>query len=279
MPSTPSRPSAPSDHVTVTHIGTATMLLRFGSFTVLTDPNFLHRGQRAYLGYGLTSRRLTEPTMQPADLPPLDLVVLSHLHGDHWDRVARHGLDHELPIWTTAEAEKRLHEQGFRNAARVEEWDSRTLRHGPESLTVTATPGAHARGLVRHLLPPVMGSVLQYRATPDAPPAVTLYITGDTLLIDALREVPRRFPDLDVAVLHLGGTTLPGGLLVTMDARQGADLVERLPATTTSVPIHNDDYTVFKSPRSAFVEEVTRRGLADRVTLLEPGVATPLPGA
>lgn len=37
---------------TLTFIGTATTLLRVGSFTVLTDPNFLHKGQRAYLGKG-----------------------------------------------------------------------------------------------------------------------------------------------------------------------------------------------------------------------------------
>ena len=34
----------------LTFVGTATMLLTFGSLTLLTDPNFLHRGQRAYLG-------------------------------------------------------------------------------------------------------------------------------------------------------------------------------------------------------------------------------------
>jgi L-ascorbate metabolism protein UlaG (beta-lactamase superfamily) len=37
----------------ITFIGTATTIVRLGSFTVLTDPNFLHRGQRAYLGRGL----------------------------------------------------------------------------------------------------------------------------------------------------------------------------------------------------------------------------------
>jgi hypothetical protein len=50
-------------------VGTATTLLRLGPFTLLTDPNFLHRGQRAYLGKGLFSKRLTEPSLQPADLP------------------------------------------------------------------------------------------------------------------------------------------------------------------------------------------------------------------
>src|SRR3712207_3786076 len=79
----------------LTFIGTATTLLRLGSFTLLTDPNFLHKGQRAYLGKGLWSKRLTEPALQPADLPPLDAVVLSHLHGDHFDRIARAGLARE----------------------------------------------------------------------------------------------------------------------------------------------------------------------------------------
>ena len=74
---------------TLTFVGTATTLVELGSFTVLTDPNFLHRGQRAYLGKGLWSKRLTEPALQPQDLPDLDAVLLSHLHGDHFDRVAR----------------------------------------------------------------------------------------------------------------------------------------------------------------------------------------------
>jgi L-ascorbate metabolism protein UlaG (beta-lactamase superfamily) len=102
-----------------------------------------------------------------------------------------------------------------------------------------------------------------------------IYITGDTLLVDDLREIPRRYPALDVAVLHLGGTTLPGGLLVTMDAAQGADLLELLPAGT-AVPVHNDDYGVFKSPLSAFRAEVARRGLAGRVTYVERGQTIPL---
>jgi L-ascorbate metabolism protein UlaG (beta-lactamase superfamily) len=61
-------------------IGSATTVLRLGPFTLLTDPNFLHQGDPAYLGKGLFSQRRTEPSRQPADLPPVDAVVLSHLH-------------------------------------------------------------------------------------------------------------------------------------------------------------------------------------------------------
>jgi L-ascorbate metabolism protein UlaG (beta-lactamase superfamily) len=40
------------------------------------------------LGDGLRSMRLTDPAVEIDALPALDLVVLSHLHEDHWDRVA-----------------------------------------------------------------------------------------------------------------------------------------------------------------------------------------------
>jgi L-ascorbate metabolism protein UlaG (beta-lactamase superfamily) len=50
-------------------IGNATTLLRLGPFTILTDPNFLHRGQWAYLGHGLASRRRLDPALRIEDLP------------------------------------------------------------------------------------------------------------------------------------------------------------------------------------------------------------------
>ena len=64
----------------LTFVGTATTLLRLGGFTLLADPNFLHRGQDVHLGYGLFSGRRIEPALQPAELPALDAMVL-HLGG------------------------------------------------------------------------------------------------------------------------------------------------------------------------------------------------------
>ena len=48
--------------------------------------------------------RLTNPAMEIHQLPPLDLVVLSHFHGDHFDQVAERELDKALPLVTTNEA-------------------------------------------------------------------------------------------------------------------------------------------------------------------------------
>ena len=172
----------------LTFIGTATTVLRLGSFTLLTDPNFLHRGQRAYLGKGLWSKRLTEPAMSIEELPELDAVVLSHLHGDHFDRVARRDLARSQPVLTTPAAARRLGRGGSRPTG-LETWQSETLTRGNETLTVTSLPAIHARGLMGALLPPVMGSMLEHRSGGESRRRV--YISGDTLTGEHIREIAR----------------------------------------------------------------------------------------
>lgn len=264
--------------LTMHFIGNATTLLRCGPFTLLTDPNFLHRGQRAYLGHGLSTRRLTEPALRIEELPQLDAVVLSHLHGDHWDRFARAKLDRGLPIVTTPHASRRLQgRQGFRRAVGLRTWESHTLVKDGVQLRVTSMPGRHAPGPAQMLLPPVMGSLLEFSpAMGDV--QFRLYITGDTLMFEGIRQIARRHRDIDLAVLHLGGTKLPGGLLVTMDAAQGADLLETV-RPANAVPIHYDDYTVFSSSLDDFRRELGRRGLAADVTYVDRGQTHTFPPA
>jgi L-ascorbate metabolism protein UlaG (beta-lactamase superfamily) len=257
-------------------IGTATTLIRYGELAVLTDPNFLHQGQRAYLGYGLTAKRLTEPALTPEQLPALDLIVLSHLHGDHWDRQAQRGLDRQLPVITTPHASERLQLRGFSRAIGLRTWGSHELVKGSIRLRITSMPGRHAPGLLRRVLPPVMGSLLEFGSI-SGPVELRMYLTGDTLFVDDLREIPVRYPVLDAAVLHLGGTRLPGGLMVTMDAVQGANLLELL-RPGLAIPVHYDDYGLFKSPLSDFRAEVERRGLSDLVRFVDRGDSVSLTG-
>src|SRR5205085_3288839 len=115
---------------TIFFVGTATTIIRLGGYTILTDPNFLHAGDHVHLGYGLTSKRLTNPAIEIGALPPLDLCILSHLHGDHWDRVAGARLPKSLPIVTTRHAAQALGRKGFVATEGLDTWDSVRIAKG-----------------------------------------------------------------------------------------------------------------------------------------------------
>lgn len=256
-----------TDDVTLTFGGTATTLLRLGPFTLLTDPNFLRRGQYAHLGYGLRSRRLTDPAITPADLPELDAVLLSHMHGDHWDRIATHELPKALRVVTTPEAARCLSQRGFTDAEDLTPWQTTELTRDGQTLRVTSVPGVHGPGPLARLLPQVMGSVLEL--VRDDRVRWRGYVTGDSLFRPVLGEVLERCGRLDALVPHLGGTRV-GPFLVTMDGRQGADLVDLLRPPLT-VPVHYDDYTLFKDPLGSFWQQVAARRLPGELRAVARG--------
>jgi L-ascorbate metabolism protein UlaG (beta-lactamase superfamily) len=240
-----------------TFIGNATTLLRLGSFTLMTDPNFVPAASRVYLGYGAWTRRLIDPAMTPNELPPLDGVVLSHLHGDHFDGVARAALPYRMPIFTTPQAKRRLRRWRFRAVRGLPTWETYDWSRGRERLRITAVPGRHGPGPAGWLLPDVMGSVIELLT--DNVCRLRLYITGDTVNRPFLAQIPRRCGDIDAMIVHLGGTRLLG-MLLTMDDRQGVD-VARLIRPRLTIPVHYDDYKVFTSPLSDFLTRAREHGL------------------
>ncbi len=263
--------AAESHHGTdsILFIGTATTLIRCNGFTILTDPNFLHRGEEIHMGYGLMrAARLTDPAIEFADLPDIDFVVLSHIHEDHFDRLVAEKLDRDIPILTTADAAFRLRRIGFRRTLALTTWDSVEVTKGPHRVRLTAMPGSHGPLVVASLLPSVMGSMLDFTGPADRG-RFRVYVSGDTIVHEDLRDIPRRFPGVDLALLHLGGTRILG-ILVTMDAAQGIEAI-RIIGPRLAIPIHFNDYPVFKSPLDDFVRAVQTAGLQDRVHYLQHG--------
>ncbi len=249
-------------------IGNATVLIRYAGYTMLTDPTFIHMHEKVSIGYGMHATRLTNPAMEIHQLPPLDLVVLSHFHGDHFDQVAERELDKTLPIVTTNEAAKALRERGFANAHPLDTWSSITIDKAEVALRITALPGRHGPPLSELVLPEVMGSMLEFQSSSDKV-LFKIYISGDTLIIDDLREIPRRYTDIDVGLLHLGGTRVLG-IMVTMDGKQGVEALQ-IVNPEIAIPIHYNDYDVFKSPLSDFQREIAEAGLEHRVHYLSHG--------
>lgn len=264
----PSANDADPQKGSVFFIGTATVILRFGGFTILTDPNFLHAGDHVHLGYGLTSERLTEPAIDIDELPHVDLCILSHYHGDHFDQVVEEKLRKDIPIITTEHAAGELKEKGFTEAIALDTWDSVLVDGRSTRLRIASLPGKHGPAIVDFALPPVMGSMLDFEE-PNGERLLRIYITGDTLIHDDLKEIPQRYPGVDLMLLHLGGTRVLG-ILVTMDAVQGVEMMN-IVQPERAIPIHYNDYDVFKSPLDDFRREVEKAGLSDRIIYLSHG--------
>ena len=263
-------PQADISRGSVFFVGTATTIIRIGGFTILTDPNFLHAGDHVHLGYGLTSERLTEPAFDIDALPPIDFCILSHYHGDHFDQIVEEKLRKDLPIITTEHATAELNAKGFTETVALDTWDEVTVDNSVCKVRITSMPGQHGPGIVDFALPPVMGSMLDFESVAGER-LMRMYVSGDTLIHDDLNEIPKRFPGVDLALLHLGGTRVLG-ILVTMDDEQGVEMM-RIIDPDKAIPIHYNDYDVFKSPLEDFKRAAEAAGLSERMIYLLHGQA------
>jgi L-ascorbate metabolism protein UlaG (beta-lactamase superfamily) len=96
-----------------------------------------------------------------------------------------------------------------------------------------------------------------------------LYITGDTLMHDGIRDIAGRFGDIGLCLIHLGGTRV-AGILLTMDGRQGVQAL-RMVAPRRAIPVHYDDYALFKSPLSDFRRAAEQAALPTELHYLGRG--------
>jgi L-ascorbate metabolism protein UlaG (beta-lactamase superfamily) len=78
------------DEIHVTMIGHATLLLQTRGMNVLTDPMWSERASPlSFAG----PKRITPPAIELAQLPRIDLVLISHNHWDHLDLPTLRALD------------------------------------------------------------------------------------------------------------------------------------------------------------------------------------------
>ena len=267
-------------------IGNATVLIKYAGFTILTDPTFIHMHEKVPLGYGLDTTRLTNPAMEVNQLPLLDLVLFSHFHGDHFDQVAIRELDKSLPIVSNSHAVDELSIRGFTNTKKLDTWENITFtkkdnNNNDVELQITAMPGRHGPFPVAMFLPKVMGSILDFKIkgyrndsnsnnnSHNSNQLFRIYITGDTMVFDDIKEIPKRYPNVDLALLHLGGTTIMG-IMLTMDAKEGLEMFKIINPKKV-IPIHYNDYDVFKSPIEDFQAKVKEAGIEDHVFYLKHG--------
>ena len=297
-----------AENASLYFVGTATTILEWEGIRIMTDPNFLHAGDHVHLGPGVTGERKTNPAVDLEQLPSIGAVLLSHYHADHFDEKVESSLRRDLPIITTPHAKHHLHEnksaeEKFTQVYDLDFFDSCLVSIPPNKTTssssesskvpaikVTGMPGKHvpdgALSVANDLLsavPPTNGWMVElgYKPSISAPDSAftngyRIYISGDTLMVDDLKEIPKRYADkkVDLMLVHLGGTTIPSPklplLMVTMDAEQGVQLM-RLIDPEVTIPVHYDDYDVFLSPLEDFKKAVESAGWSDKVVYLHRG--------
>lgn len=120
-------------------IGHATILLRLGGMTIITDPVLF---SRVGVGLGLMTggpQRRYAPALALRELPPIDLILISHAHFDHLDRPTLVRLPKRTPVVTAHHTGDLIHDLGFRQVTELG-WGERTQ---VGSLTITAEKVNH----------------------------------------------------------------------------------------------------------------------------------------
>jgi L-ascorbate metabolism protein UlaG (beta-lactamase superfamily) len=236
--------------VRLTHIGGPTVLIEVGGWRLLTDPTFDPPGGSYSFGWGSGSRKTAGPSIPAAELGAIDAVLLSHdQHEDNLDPAGRALLPAAGVVVTTVPGAKRLG-GGARGLA---PWQSTTIEaEGRPAIEVTATPCRHGPPLSR----PIVGDVIGFALAWEGQEHGVLWITGDTVLYDGVREVAGRLR-VDTALLHLGGVRFPvtGPLRYTMTAREAVELCG-LVRPRTAIPIHYEGWAHFKEGREAIEREL-----------------------
>ncbi|GAA1286814.1 MBL fold metallo-hydrolase [Streptomyces javensis] len=249
-----------TDQFPVRALGGPTALFEYGGLRFLTDPTFDGPGDYGPPGRGLTKTAPAAAT--PADIGPIDVVLLSHdEHPDNLDTSGR-ALLADVPLTlTTPGGGHRLGER----AKGLADWESIELnRPDGGTVTVTGVPAIHGPGTHAEV-EPVTGEVVGFILTGEDLP--TVYISGDNASLGAVERIAERFAPVDTAILFAGAPRFPilfDGALIVLDSAQAAEATRILDARRV-VPVHYDSWAHFTEGHDELEAAFTAVGLADRL--------------
>lgn len=207
-------------------IRSATLRITYAGHTFLIDPYLA--AKHTLPSYAGNSRNpLVDLPCTPQEvLTGIEMVVISHLHSDHFDQAARDVLARDLPIYCQPGDQVRIAEYGFQVVTPIER---SVLWNG---ITITRTPAQHGKGEVLEDMGRVSGFVFQHESEP------TLYWSGDTIWYEGVQETIERVRP-DVIVTHSCGATWEQKGYIVMDAEQTVAVCQAAPQSVV-VATHMD---------------------------------------
>ncbi|MDF2446091.1 MAG: hypothetical protein K0S46_1327 [Moraxellaceae bacterium] len=177
-----------------TFVNHATVLLQMGPYNLLTDPVW---AERVSPFRNLGPRRVRAAGVALKDLPPIDVVLLSHNHYDHMDLATLRFLeqrDHPHVVTGLGNAAL-LHAHGIRHVTELDWWQS--VQH--KELTIHFTPAQHFSGRgVRDRDMTLWGGLWVETA------AGGFFFAGDTGYGGHFREIAERLGQPRLALLPIG---------------------------------------------------------------------------
>lgn len=267
----------------VTWLGHSALVVQMAGRTVLIDPML---GERASPVGFAGPRRLVAAPIQPAALPHVDIVVVSHDHYDHLDKGSVRALvrAHDPLFLVPLGVGEIVRRWGVTRVAELD-WDQYVELPAPAghpALQVACTPARHFSG---RSLTNRNGTLWAswYLTAGDGADALRLYYGGDTGYGEQLfHDVRARYGTPDVAILPVGAY-LPRWFMEEVhmapeDAVQAAlDL-----GAPHLIPVHWGVFDLADEPMSEppvrFLRHALEAGIEGRVRELKIGERWTLPG-
>jgi L-ascorbate metabolism protein UlaG (beta-lactamase superfamily) len=234
-------------------IRNAALKLSYAGRTILIDPDFGPRHSRRSITGRSANPMVDLPLPIEEILTDVDLVIVSHLHADHFDDVAKERLPKDLPVICQPGNEQALAEAGFTSVTPL----ACFVRLG--SAILKHQPAQHGTGAVVEKMGAVMGFSL------EAPGEPTLYWCGDSVLYPPLSAAVAAV-DPDIIVTHSCGA-LWDDTLIVMDAGQTLDLCQAAPRATV-IATHMEALDHASVDRIALRQAADKRGIGGERLLI-----------
>ncbi|WML39469.1 MBL fold metallo-hydrolase [Neobacillus sp. OS1-2] len=170
-----------------TWVGHSTFLIQLNGQNILTDPVWAKR-----MGF---DKRLTEPGISLADLPEIDLVVISHGHYDHLDFPTLKKLKGNPHYFVPVGLKSLFMRKGYHKVTELSWWDS--IEHG--GITLHFVPAQHwTRRSLRDMNTSHWGGWIF-----QTPNKETFYFVGDTGYFSGFKQIAERFM-IDTVFMPIG---------------------------------------------------------------------------
>jgi L-ascorbate metabolism protein UlaG (beta-lactamase superfamily) len=197
-------------------IRNATLKIKYAGKVFVIDP-FLAPKHTVPSFAGVSPNPTVDLPCAPGEVVDgIEMVIISHLHPDHFDPVAQELLPNDVRMFCQPGDDAVLRQIGFGSAHAIE---TSTLWEG---IKITRTPGRHGTGVWAEQMGNVSGFVFE---APDEP---RVYLTGDTIYYDDVKQTLSDFSP-GVVVTNSGGAEFPGSGPIIMDAEQTVSLCSECP--------------------------------------------------